>query len=144
MTDGRPGATRMVIEIRIEKRETDQSKNPGSVIPFNPRAKFGDEILWFVSERVSPELPSTPPKEDPSPVKARRLKNVVLRVIFKGNPFDARRPDFVSEREGLLTAKVQVEPPAGQELVYHYGVEVTENGKVIFRDVHCPEIIIQR
>ena len=31
-----------------------------------------------------------------------------------------------------------------EEQYYHYGFEVKENDKVILKDVHCPEIIIQR
>jgi len=145
MPDGRPDPK--VVEIRIEKRNpADETKNPGSAIPGNLRAKKGDEIIWFVSQRTSP-LFSVPPKEERFSVAAKRLRNVTLILTFKEgrNPFGEKDAPFVSAKDGQIAEKVKIGPPDGQdEQIHHYGVEVKENGKTILKDVHCPEIIIQR
>ncbi len=146
MPDGRRDPENWVIEIRIEKRGTVGEKNPGSVIPGNLRAREHDEIVWFVSERTSP-LFSVPPKEEKFSVAARRLRNVTLILTFKEgrNPFGEKHAPFVSQKDGQIAEKVTIGPPDGQdEQIHHYGVEVRENGKTILKDVHCPEIIIQR
>jgi hypothetical protein len=149
MPDGRPDPAHWVIEIRIEKREEDGRKNPGSAIPGNLRVRNGDDITWFVSERVPPALRSSPPEEDPFPVTARRLRNVTLILTLKKspnpNPFGEKGAPLVSPKDGQITRRVAIQPPPpGKELLYHYGVEVREDEKVILQDVHCPEIIIQR
>ena len=147
MPDGRPDPKRRVIEIRIEKREADQSKNPGSVIPGNQRAKKDDEIIWFVSERDRETPPPSSPPTGQFRVLANRLRNVTLILTFKKarTPFGEKAVPFVSEKDGQIVETVRVGPPGGQaEEVHHYGVEVKENGKTIFKDVDCPEIIIQR
>ena len=151
MPDGRADPQHKYVEIRIEKREPedDQSKNAGSVIPGNLRARRLDEITWFVSQRVSPPPPSAlPPADKDYTVSARRLPHVTLTLIFKENrhPFvDQKNFQLVSEQGGLITAKVMIGPADGkEEQYYHYGFEVKENDKVILKDVHCPEIIIQR
>ncbi len=141
MPDGRPDAK--VVEIRIERRESRGEKNPGSIIPGNLRAKKGDEIIWFVSERLEPPLPSSPPKEGVPPVKAKRLLDVNIILTFRpATPFDK---NVQIQDRGQIARTVQVAPPDGlEEQVYHYGVVVRDRGNnVIFYEAHCPEIIIQ-
>jgi hypothetical protein len=140
MPDGRPAPRKWVVEIRIEK-DGQGAKNPGSFIPGNLRVMTGDEITWFVSQRLKPEFPTPVPPETFS-VEARRRDDVHISLAFRQKSPFAERFKVASERQ--ITDTVKTVAPKGQEVLCHYAVVVTDKEKkVILEDTKCPEIIIQ-